>query len=168
MSSCFRTRARTFEQYLQTHCGDLAVVSDLTRWLRKMLHETDATAPKFTTPEYWDEAMPYLNWLMDRDRKSTALKSLQGRIWKGGFERDELKGTLFEDVPGAGALVDCGACGDLFFGVGGGAASAVPAFKFWRSDAVDFGLFRYADRAEDSERQLQIDRECDGLRASAR
>ena len=38
---------------------------------------------------------------MDRDRKSTALKSLQGRIWKGGFETDELKGTLFADVPRA-------------------------------------------------------------------
>jgi len=38
---------------------------------------------------------------MDRDRKSTALKSLQGRIWKGGFERGELKGTLFDDVPAA-------------------------------------------------------------------
>ncbi len=63
--------------------------------------EIDETAPKFTTPEYWDDAIPYLNWLMDRDRKSTALKSLQGRIWKGGFERDELEGTLFDDVPKA-------------------------------------------------------------------
>ncbi len=58
-------------------------------------------APKFTTPDYWDEAIPYLNWLMDRDRKSTALKSLQGRIWQRGFETEELKGTLFEDVPAA-------------------------------------------------------------------
>ena len=38
---------------------------------------------------------------MDRDRKSTALKSLQGKIWKAGFETGELKGTLFEDVPAA-------------------------------------------------------------------
>jgi enolase-phosphatase E1 len=38
---------------------------------------------------------------MDRDRKSTALKSLQGRIWKSGFESGELKGTLFPDVPPA-------------------------------------------------------------------
>jgi enolase-phosphatase E1 len=38
---------------------------------------------------------------MDRDRKSTALKSLQGRIWKSGFESCELKGTLFADVPQA-------------------------------------------------------------------
>ena len=66
-----------------------------------MLARADEDAPKFATPEYWDEAIPYLNWFMDRDRKSTALKSLQGRIWKGGFERDELKGTLFDDVPKA-------------------------------------------------------------------
>jgi enolase-phosphatase E1 len=38
---------------------------------------------------------------MDRDRKSTALKSLQGRIWKTGFESGRLKGALFADVPEA-------------------------------------------------------------------
>jgi|HubBroStandDraft_5_1064220.scaffolds.fasta_scaffold69763_2 enolase-phosphatase E1 len=46
-------------------------------------------------------ARAYLTWLMDRDRKSTALKSLQGKIWKAGFESGELKGTLFDDVPAA-------------------------------------------------------------------
>jgi enolase-phosphatase E1 len=49
----------------------------------------------------WEDAVPYLNWLMDRDRKSTALKSLQGKIWKAGFESGELKGVLFADVPAA-------------------------------------------------------------------
>jgi 2,3-diketo-5-methylthio-1-phosphopentane phosphatase len=44
-------------------------------------------------------ARAYLQWLMEQDRKSTALKSLQGRIWKAGFESGELKGTLFDDVP---------------------------------------------------------------------
>ena len=38
---------------------------------------------------------------MDRDRKSTALEELQGKVWKAGFESGELKGTLFEDVPDA-------------------------------------------------------------------
>jgi enolase-phosphatase E1 len=38
---------------------------------------------------------------MDNDRKSTALKSIQGKIWKAGFESGELKGTLFDDVPAA-------------------------------------------------------------------
>lgn len=45
--------------------------------------------------------LKYILWLMDRDRKSTALKSLQGKIWKAGFESGELKGTLFPDVPDA-------------------------------------------------------------------
>ena len=46
-------------------------------------------------------ARAYPLWLMDCDRKSTALKSLQGKIWKAGFESGELKGTLFADVPEA-------------------------------------------------------------------
>jgi 2,3-diketo-5-methylthio-1-phosphopentane phosphatase len=45
--------------------------------------------------------LKYIYWLMDHDRKSTALKSLQGKIWKVGFESGELKGTLFADVPEA-------------------------------------------------------------------
>jgi 2,3-diketo-5-methylthio-1-phosphopentane phosphatase len=48
-----------------------------------------------------ESALTYLIWLMDRDRKSTALKSLQGKIWKSGFESGQLKGTLFPDVPAA-------------------------------------------------------------------
>lgn len=90
-----------FEQYLQQHCSDAGVMNDLALLAHERTAETDQTAPQFADPDYWDEAIPYLNWLMDRDRKSTALKSLQGRIWKGGFENDELKGTLFEDVPPA-------------------------------------------------------------------
>ena len=47
------------------------------------------------------DMLAYIRWLMDRDRKSTALKSLQGKIWKAGFESGEIKGTLFSDVPSA-------------------------------------------------------------------
>lgn len=43
----------------------------------------------------------YLYFLMDNDRKSTALKSLQGRIWQEGYESGELLGEVFEDVPKA-------------------------------------------------------------------
>jgi enolase-phosphatase E1 len=45
-----------------------------------------------------DAALSYLLWLMDRDRKSTALKSIQGRIWKYGYQAGELVGTVFPDV----------------------------------------------------------------------
>lgn len=54
-------------------------------------------SPQDAIPKF----LEYVYWLMDRDRKSTALKSLQGKIWKAGFESGELKGTLFDDVPNA-------------------------------------------------------------------
>ena len=101
LRSTFPVCARALREVPATACGDPGVVSDLTMLAEENAAETDESAPKFAAPEYWDEAIPYLNWLMDRDRKSTALKSLQGRIWKGGFERDELQGTLFDDVPQA-------------------------------------------------------------------
>jgi enolase-phosphatase E1 len=43
----------------------------------------------------------YLNFLIDEDRKSTALKSIQGKIWQAGYEIGELKSTVFADVPRA-------------------------------------------------------------------
>ena len=44
---------------------------------------------------------PYVYWLMDRDRKSPALKSLQGRIWEAGYHDGSLMAAVFDDVPRA-------------------------------------------------------------------
>jgi enolase-phosphatase E1 len=44
---------------------------------------------------------PYLYWLMDQDRKSPALKSLQGKIWEYGYHDGSLLATVFDDVPSA-------------------------------------------------------------------
>ncbi|HJX92818.1 MAG TPA: acireductone synthase [Pyrinomonadaceae bacterium] len=41
---------------------------------------------------------PYVYWLMDRDRKSPALKSLQGKIWQQGYEDGSLRSLVFADV----------------------------------------------------------------------
>lgn len=49
-------------------------------------------------PEYTDDPIPYLNWLIEIDRKSPALKSLQGKIWEEGFVSGKLKGEFFEDI----------------------------------------------------------------------
>lgn len=43
----------------------------------------------------------YVEWLMDQDRKSTALKSLQGKIWEEGYRTGVLRSQVFPDVPGA-------------------------------------------------------------------
>ncbi|KAL6875748.1 hypothetical protein ACP4OV_013261 [Aristida adscensionis] len=39
--------------------------------------------------------------MIKADRKITALKQLQGHIWRTGFEKKELKGVVFDDVPEA-------------------------------------------------------------------
>ena len=41
----------------------------------------------------------YASWLMDRDRKSPALKRLQGLIWERGYQAGELRGEIYADVP---------------------------------------------------------------------
>lgn len=43
----------------------------------------------------------YLKFLIKVDRKSTPLKSLQGKIWQKGYESGELESEMFEDVPRA-------------------------------------------------------------------
>jgi enolase-phosphatase E1 len=48
-----------------------------------------------------DAIEAYVDWLMDRDRKSTGLKELQGRIWEEGYARGDLVGEVFPDVPAA-------------------------------------------------------------------
>jgi len=43
----------------------------------------------------------YVSWLMDQDRKSTPLKSIQGKIWEAGYNRGEIESEVFADVPRA-------------------------------------------------------------------
>lgn len=42
---------------------------------------------------------PYARYLMERDRKSTGLKMLQGLIWRQGYAAGELRGEVFDEVP---------------------------------------------------------------------
>jgi len=86
---------KRFADFLEQNGRRAAVRADLELLAEENSREPDA--PRMET----DGAVAYLHWLMDRDRKSTALKSLQGRIWKTGFETGALTGTLFADVPAA-------------------------------------------------------------------
>jgi enolase-phosphatase E1 len=93
---------RHLGSFLRDNVDDPAVRGDLALLAEEYESETDPEAPEleaeFASPVNVDEAAVYLNWLMDRDRKSTALKSIQGRIWKSGFLAGELTGTMFPDV----------------------------------------------------------------------
>ncbi|MGA7859541.1 MAG: acireductone synthase [Terracidiphilus sp.] len=88
--------------YLKQNLERPDVQEDLKLLAQENRAELSETSPTFGI-EIRNElhARTYLLWLMDHDRKSTALKSLQGKIWKVGFESGQLKGTLFADVPDA-------------------------------------------------------------------
>lgn len=62
-----------------------------------------------------ESIVEYLRYLIDNDRKSTALKSIQGKIWQQGYESGELLGEIFDDV--------------------------CPAFKRWQSDGKIIAIF---------------------------
>ena len=47
-----------------------------------------------------DPVATLLGW-MDIDAKETALKHIQGRIWREGYEAGELKGHVYPDTPEA-------------------------------------------------------------------
>ena len=61
------------------------------------------------------DIVPYVHWLIDRDRKSGSLKALQGRIWEHGYHDGELKGEVYPDIP--------------------------EAFARWTADGVRIGIF---------------------------
>jgi enolase-phosphatase E1 len=93
-------------RFLQEHWGDAEVREDVAR-LRAQ-HQADAAAK--LEPPPWvagsagtelHSATSYVGWLMDRDSKSSPLKSLQGKIWREGYAKGELHGEVFADVPPA-------------------------------------------------------------------
>jgi enolase-phosphatase E1 len=85
-------RARVHD-YLQQHAGDPAVRADVAL-LRDEYAAESRQSPDL--PPWNPEA--YVYWLMDRDRKSTGLKALQGRIWEDGYRAGELMGKVYPDV----------------------------------------------------------------------
>src|SRR5262245_44611736 len=81
--------------------------------LRREYEEDERAGHK---PAFWsDDPLPYIHWLMDQDRKSTALKRIQGEIWLDGYRSGELHGEVFGDVP--------------------------EALELWHNDGVDIRIF---------------------------
>jgi len=78
--------------YLRQHSDSPEVLADLT--CLRQEHVADITAGQQPPPL----VEQYVYWLIDRDRKSPALKSLQGKIWQQGYEDGSLLAPVFEDV----------------------------------------------------------------------
>jgi enolase-phosphatase E1 len=87
--------------FLQAAPTDPATRQDLAALRAEREVETEAGAPEWRgagQAETLASAAAYAEWLMDRDRKSTALKSLQGRIWKEGYRSGALESHVYPDV----------------------------------------------------------------------
>ena len=86
--------------FLRAHSSD-AEVREAVDVLRaeQRREPPPADAPSNATDD--DSIAGYAERLMERDSKSTGLKTLQGLIWKEGFRSGELRGEVFDDVPAA-------------------------------------------------------------------
>ena len=95
-----RSQVRSF---LADHPGSAELAADLARLraehaddkMQNLQPPALVTGPRDAEI---DSMVTYVNWLIDRDRKSPGLKSLQGKIWKQGYLDGTLKAELFADV----------------------------------------------------------------------
>jgi enolase-phosphatase E1 len=100
---------KRMSDYIIGRAGDSSLQADLRLLAQENAIDRSSGAPiiYFPQPLSQDPAealrasIAYLLWLMDRDRKSTALKSVQGKIWAEGYERGDLRSEVFPDVPPA-------------------------------------------------------------------
>ncbi len=91
-----------FPAFLREHASDPRVRADLEALRAEHAREgASDPSPPWREVDDLASATAYVFWLMDRDRKSTALKSLQGRIWEAGFREGTLVGPVYPDVPPA-------------------------------------------------------------------
>lgn len=92
------------EPFLRKHWDEEATQADLGALREENRQDAAHGAPPIydaSEGTVLEHTVAYLDWLMDRDRKSRPLKSLQGRIWQVGFAAGELKSQVFPDVPSA-------------------------------------------------------------------
>lgn len=88
--------------FLRDHGQEAEVQSDLA--LLRTEYEADRAqvSQKIPLPAWEGEdptaAVPYVQYLIAIDRKSTGLKSLQGKIWNQGYQDGTLRSVVFEDV----------------------------------------------------------------------
>lgn len=93
-----------FEQFLRTSWNEPEVRDDLSALRAQYLadHSNRVNPPEWNESSFEHDltaATRYAHWLMDRNSKCPALKSLQGKIWEQGYRAGELRGEVYPDVP---------------------------------------------------------------------
>jgi enolase-phosphatase E1 len=97
-------------RHLRRHLNEHAASAEHSALIDRLRDEYHVDALSGDAAQAWVDtpmdarlasAAAYCAWLMDRDRKSSALKELQGRIWEEGYTQGEIVGEVFADVPAA-------------------------------------------------------------------
>lgn len=83
-------------EFLTTHFDTDEVRADIALLREEHAVEVEQL-PAFDESSV-DSIATYVEWLIARDRKSTALKSLQGKIWRQGYLDGSLKSQVYADV----------------------------------------------------------------------
>lgn len=103
--------------YARTHAKDFlsANSAEVSADIALLREEHAADVSKGHQPPALDEIAVYVEWLIERDHKSTGLKSLQGKIWQQGYADGSLKSQVYADV--------------------------APAFERWRAQGLSINIF---------------------------
>ena len=86
------------KDFLAKHAAEDDVRKDIE--LLRAEHAEDVRNGKQPPPltDELDSITDYVNWLINLDRKSTGLKSLQGKIWHEGYAGGTLRSQVYPDV----------------------------------------------------------------------
>ncbi|GAM26774.1 hypothetical protein SAMD00019534_099490, partial [Acytostelium subglobosum LB1] len=90
-------------QHLEQHWSDAQLQDDIAT-LRCDVDNVPSSIPPVaqvgsSDEQIIDSVVRNVTAQMDIDRKSTALKQLQGHMWSTAYESGQIKGVVFEDVP---------------------------------------------------------------------
>lgn len=87
-------------EFVEAHFGELA---NEIEQLEKEYHKDFANQlyGRNFSADSAETVANYLKYLIEVDRKSTPLKTIQGKIWQTGYESGELVSEIFADVPQA-------------------------------------------------------------------
>lgn len=93
------------KNYVEQHWNDPELQRDIDILVEQAAVLSEAADEPKPLPEersdveaFQSAVVEYIHWQMEHDKKTTPLKSIQGRIWRSGYEQGELKAPLFDDV----------------------------------------------------------------------
>jgi enolase-phosphatase E1 len=86
------------KQFLRENLDSEEVRADIELLRQEHAEDVSANRNPPVLDSTVDSIASYVEWLIGCDRKSTGLKSLQGKIWRQGYQDGSLKSQVFDDV----------------------------------------------------------------------